>query len=127
MLGAVGHAGARRRRSRTAEAVAARPRREPAVRDAARARSAHASDVGLAVLTGVLDPAVIVLGGYFVPLGDLVLDPPAPSSTGGRSRAVQVGARSSGVGLLGTQAAALGAAERRLRRRCSPASSIALR
>ena len=71
--------------------------------------------LGLAVLAQVLDPAVVVLGGYFVPLGDLVLGPArrtlderllGPASVRPELR----------VGALGIEAAALGAAERVLRR-----------
>lgn len=93
----------------TAEAVAERARDDAAVRD----RLAGLGDDvgrGLAVLTAVLDPAVIVLGGYFVPLGDLVLEPARRTLT-----AQVVGPREGPelrVGTLGIEAAALGAAER---------------
>ena len=58
----------------TAEAVAARASTDAAVRDAL-AGLGRDVGLGLAVLATVLDPAVVVLGGYFAPLGDLVLDP----------------------------------------------------
>ena len=58
----------------TSRAVATRALTDPAVR-AGLARVGHDVGLGVAVLTQVLDPAVVVLGGYFVPLGDLVLGP----------------------------------------------------
>lgn len=68
---------------------------------------------GLGIVSGVLDPQRIVLGGYFVPLGDLVLAPAAVElddavALGGRGRPELH------VGALGTEAAATGAAERAL-------------
>lgn len=68
---------------------------------------------GLGIVSGVLDPQRIVLGGYFVPLGDLVLTPAAAEldaavALGGRGRPELH------VGALGTEAAATGAAERAL-------------
>lgn len=68
---------------------------------------------GLGIVSGVLDPQRIVLGGYFVPLGDLVLAPAAAEldtavALGGRGRPELH------VGALGTEAAATGAAERAL-------------
>ena len=66
--------------ARAGYAVAPR-RRWPAGaahRRAVRDRLARLGDdvgLGLAVLAQVLDPAVVVLGGYFVPLGDLVIGP----------------------------------------------------
>jgi predicted NBD/HSP70 family sugar kinase len=66
--------------------------------------------LGLAVLTQVLDPAVVVLGGYFVPLGDLVLGPARRTLD---ERLVSDTQRRPELrpGALGIQAAALGAAE----------------
>ncbi|KRA38334.1 MULTISPECIES: ROK family protein [unclassified Nocardioides] len=68
---------------------------------------------GLGIVSGVLDPHQIVLGGYFVPLGDLVLAPAAAEldaavALGGRGRPAL------SLGQLGTEAAATGAAERAL-------------
>ena len=58
----------------------------------------------------MLDPAVVVLGGYFVPLGDLVL---APARRTLDERLVSDIQRRPELrpGALGIQAAALGAAE----------------
>ena len=66
--------------------------------------------LGLAVLASVLDPAVVVLGGYFAPLGDLVLDPARRTLD---ERLVSDVQRRPELrpGTLGIQAAALGAAE----------------
>ncbi|MGL5823328.1 MAG: ROK family protein [Nocardioides sp.] len=67
---------------------------------------------GLAMLCDVLDPAVVVLGGYFVPLGDLLLEPAR------RVLAARAGSRRSPTlrpSTLGIEAAALGAAEESLR------------
>jgi predicted NBD/HSP70 family sugar kinase len=97
---------------RSAEDVAARAATDPAVA-AAVTRIGEQVGVGLAMLADVLDPAVIVLGGYFVPLGDLVLDPAR------RVLADRAGTRRPPPELrlstLGIQAAALGAAEESLR------------
>lgn len=68
---------------------------------------------GLAIVCGMLDPAVVVLGGYFAPLGDLVLDPARAVLADAFAAPVQV-APELRVGSLGTEAAALGAAERSL-------------
>ncbi|MFW6866798.1 ROK family protein [Nocardioides sp. CPCC 206347] len=68
---------------------------------------------GLGIVSGVLDPERIVLGGYFVPLGDLVLAPAAAEL----DAAVALGGRARPdlrLGELGTEAAATGAAERAL-------------
>ncbi|THJ07065.1 ROK family protein, partial [Nocardioides sp.] len=68
---------------------------------------------GLAVVTGVLDPEVIVLGGYFAPLGDLILGPAGAELDA--TLAARVQARPElRLGALGTESAALGAAERAL-------------
>lgn len=55
-----------------AEQVAARAAHDPRVR-AAVAKVAAALGAGLVTLAGVLDPAVVVLGGSFVPLGPLLV------------------------------------------------------
>ena len=93
----------------SAEAVAARARSEPEVR-ARLGRLGRDVGLGLAVLATVLDPSVIVLGGYFVPLGDLVL---VPARTTLEERLVGPVPRTElRVGALGIEAAAVGAAER---------------
>ena len=95
-----GRRAGRDRRRRPRGAGAARPRR--------RARALGAGDV--------LDPAVVVLGGYFVPAGRAGPEPgPAQRSTSGWSRRVQRRPELR-LGALGIEAAALGAAERVLRR-----------
>jgi len=93
----------------TSRAVATRALTDAAVR-AGLARIGHDVGLGLAVLTQVLDPAVVVLGGYFVPLGDLVLGPARRTLD---ERLVSETQRRPELrpGALGIQAAALGAAE----------------
>ncbi|MXG89413.1 ROK family protein [Nocardioides flavescens] len=93
----------------TAQAVAERAAVDADVR-AGLDHLGHDVGLGLAVLAAVLDPSVVVLGGYFVPLGELVLD---------RARAVlderlvdPLTRPELRVGALGIEAAALGAAER---------------
>jgi len=96
----------------TAARVAERAATEPDVR-AAVEQVGRDLGLGLAMLTGVLDPEVVVLGGYLAALGELVIDP---------ARAVLDARLSSPAqtrpelrpGVLGTEAAALGAAERTL-------------
>jgi predicted NBD/HSP70 family sugar kinase len=94
---------------RTGEAVAERARTDPAVR-AALERVGHDVGLGIATLSTVLDPEVVVLGGYFVPLGDLVLESarrtlderlPSPAQVRPELR----------LSTLGIEAAAIGAAE----------------
>ena len=58
----------------TARSVAVRAEADPAVR-AVVERVGRDLGLGLAILAGVLDPDVVVLGGYFVPLGELILGP----------------------------------------------------
>ncbi|WP_158282913.1 ROK family transcriptional regulator [Nocardioides silvaticus] len=68
---------------------------------------------GLAVVTGILDPGAVVLGGYFVPLGDLILEPAADELV--RTLASgELGPPDLRLGRLGTASAACGAAERAL-------------
>lgn len=55
-----------------AAAVAERARREPAVATAL-GEVARSLAAGVATLVGILDPEVVVLGGYFVPLGPWLL------------------------------------------------------
>lgn len=97
---------------RSAQAVAARAGNDPQVR-LALDRLGRDVGLGLAVLVNVLDPAVVVLGGYFVPLGEYVLGPARralderlPSSAQRRPDLR--------LSTLGMEAAALGAAERSL-------------
>jgi predicted NBD/HSP70 family sugar kinase len=92
----------------SAEAVAERARTDEQVRERL-ARLGGDVGLGLAVLAQVLDPAVVVLGGYFVPLGDLVIGP-ARRVLEQRLRGPAQGPELR-VGALGIEAAALGAAE----------------
>lgn len=94
---------------RTGETVAERARTDLAVR-AALERVGHDVGLGIATLSTVLDPEVVVLGGYFVPLGDLVLESarrtlderlPSPEQVRPELR----------LSTLGIEAAAIGAAE----------------
>ena len=93
----------------TARAVAGRAITDAAVREGL-ARLGHDVGLGLAVLTTVLDPGVVVLGGYFAPLGDLVLEQARRTLD---ERLVSDVQRRPELrtGALGIQAAALGAAE----------------
>jgi len=93
----------------TSRAVATRALGDATVR-AGLARIGHDVGLGLSVLATVLDPAVVVLGGYFVPLGDLVLEPARRTLD---ERLVSDVQRRPELrtGALGIQAAALGAAE----------------
>jgi predicted NBD/HSP70 family sugar kinase len=93
----------------TSRAVATRALADATVR-AGLARLGHDVGLGLTVLATVLDPAVVVLGGYFVPLGDLVLEPARRTLD---ERLVSETQRRPDLrpGALGIQAAALGAAE----------------
>jgi predicted NBD/HSP70 family sugar kinase len=97
---------------RTAEAVAARAAEDPVVR-AALERIGHDLGLGIAMLSSILDPEVVVLGGYFTPLGDLVLGPARRTLDERLASPAQVrpDLRPS---TLGIQAAALGAAEQSL-------------
>ncbi len=96
----------------TAVALARRAAADPAVKEAV-AEIGACLGRGLAVLTGVMDPAVIVLGGYFAPLGGFILAPARAELEA--AVGVPVGGRPAlRVGLLGTESAALGAAERAL-------------
>ena len=96
----------------TARAVADVARRDPAVRETLVEVGVELGR-GLAILTGVLDPAVIVLGGYFGPLADVMLAP--AQAVLGSALAAPVQQRPDlRPGELGTESAALGAAERAL-------------
>ena len=68
---------------------------------------------GLAVVTGILDPGTVVLGGYFVPLGDLILEP-ATTALAASLATSELGGPDLRLGKLGTGSAATGAAERAL-------------
>ncbi|WP_182524460.1 ROK family transcriptional regulator [Nocardioides dongkuii] len=93
----------------TAAAVAQRAATDAEVR-AALGRVGEAVGLGLAMLAGVLDPEVVVLGGYFVPLGDLVLEPARRTLDARLASAAQVRPELR-LSTLGIEAAALGAAE----------------
>jgi predicted NBD/HSP70 family sugar kinase len=96
----------------TARAVADVGTHDPEVRAALEQVGRHLGR-GLAILTGVLDPAVIVLGGYFGPLADVVLDPAREVLRASLAAPVQE-LPDLRPGELGTESAALGAAERSL-------------
>ncbi len=68
---------------------------------------------GLAIVTGVVDPGTIVLGGYFAPLGDLVLEPAAAELAASLASS-SLGVPDLRLGELGTGSASTGAAERSL-------------
>ena len=93
----------------TAASVADRARTDDSVR-AGLERVGRDVGLGIAMLSSVLDPEVIVLGGYFAALGDLVLTPARRTLDERLASDVQVrpDVRPS---TLGIQAAALGAAE----------------
>lgn len=93
----------------TAAAVAELAASEPAVRDVL-TRVGEDVGLGIAMLAGVLDPEVVVLGGYFVPLGELVLGPARVTLDARLASAVQ-NRPELRLSTLGIQAAALGAAE----------------
>ncbi|GAB3251411.1 ROK family protein [Nocardioides dilutus] len=93
----------------TSRAVATRALTDVAVRSGL-ARIGRDVGLGIAVLTQVLDPGVVVLGGYFVPLGDLVLGPARRTLDERLVSEVQHRPELR-PGALGIQAAALGAAE----------------
>ena len=116
---------------RSAEKVAERARSEVVVRRAL-AELGHDLGLGLATLTNMLDPSVLVLGGYFVPLGESVMGP-ARAVLG--ERLVPTGRRPPDLrwSQLDIHAAATGAAERSLERvltgevSLGPASRVRLR
>lgn len=73
----------------------------------------HNLGTGLATLAAVLDPAAIVLGGYFVPLGAYVV-PAAGAVLAERLPSASIHLPQIRLSSLGIHAAALGAAERSL-------------
>jgi predicted NBD/HSP70 family sugar kinase len=94
---------------RTAQAVADRAAGDPAVR-AGLDQVGHHVGLGIAMLSSVLDPEVVVLGGYFTALGDLILEPARRTLDERLASAVQVRPELR-LSTLGIDAAALGAAE----------------
>lgn len=93
----------------SAVAVAERAAADPGVR-AVLTRVGEDVGLGLSMLAGVLDPEVVVLGGYFVPLGELVLGPARETLDRRLASAAQARPELR-LSTLGIQAAALGAAE----------------
>ncbi|MBL0746397.1 ROK family protein [Nocardioides baculatus] len=94
---------------RTAEAVAERAATDASVRDGLE-RVGRDVGLGIAVLSTVLDPEVVVMGGYFAVLGDLVLEPARRTLDERLVSAAQVRPELR-TSTLGIEAAALGAAE----------------
>lgn len=94
---------------RTASAVAALAESDEGVRDAL-ALLGRDLGTGLATLATVLDPEVIVLGGYFVPLGAYVV-PAASEVLAARLPSAAMHLPEIRLSSLGIHAAALGAAE----------------
>ncbi len=68
---------------------------------------------GLAIVSGVVDPGTIVLGGYFASLGELILGPAADELAATLASST-LGVPDLRPGLLGTGSAATGAAEHAL-------------
>ncbi len=97
---------------RTAENVAARAAHDPQVAEAL-TRLGERVGLGLAMLAHVLDPAVIVLGGYFAPLGERILAP-AREVLELRAQPADAQVPELRLSTLGIQAAATGAAEQAL-------------
>ncbi|KRC63583.1 hypothetical protein ASE12_01660 [Aeromicrobium sp. Root236] len=93
----------------TALAVADLAARDPSTR-ASLATLGHELGTGLATLAAVLDPAAIVLGGYFVPLGAYVV-PAAGQVLAERLPSASIHLPQIRLSSLGIHAAALGAAE----------------
>ena len=93
----------------TAVAVADLAARDAITRDALRALGRDLGK-GLATLAAVLDPAAIVLGGYFVPLGAYVV-PAAGQVLAERLPSASIHLPQIRLSSLGIHAAALGAAE----------------
>ena len=93
----------------SAQAVAERADRDPAVRAALETLGGDVG-LGLAILANVLDPSLVVLGGYFVALGEHVLGPARRSLDQRLPSPAQVRPELR-LSTLGMEAAALGAAE----------------
>ncbi|MEO6604214.1 MAG: ROK family protein [Aeromicrobium sp.] len=93
----------------TAVAVAERAAHDAQTR-AALTTLGHNLGTGLATLAAVLDPAAIVLGGYFVPLGAYVV-PAAGAVLAERLPTASIHLPQIRLSTLGIHAAALGAAE----------------
>ncbi|MET0952657.1 MAG: ROK family transcriptional regulator [Aeromicrobium sp.] len=93
----------------TATAVAERAETDPAVRVALESLG-HDLGRGLATLAAVLDPSAIVLGGYFVPLGEHVV-PAAAAVLAERLPTAGIHLPEIRLSSLGIHGAALGAAE----------------
>ncbi|CUR59289.1 Transcriptional regulator; putative sugar kinase [metagenome] len=96
----------------SAENVASRADVDPLVA-AALDRLGQRVGLGLAMLAHVLDPAVIVLGGYFAPLGERVLAPARQALADRFALGVEPGPELR-LSTLGILAAATGAAEQAL-------------
>jgi predicted NBD/HSP70 family sugar kinase len=97
---------------RTAREVATRAATDERVRAALETLGADLGR-GLATLAAVLDPAAIVLGGYFVPLGEYVM-PAASAVLAERLPSAGLHLPEIRLSSLGIHAAALGAAEHAL-------------
>ena len=97
---------------RSAESVAARADVDEDVR-AGLERVGHDLGLGIAMLSSILDPEVVVLGGYFAALGDLVLQPARRTLDERLASPAQVRPELR-PSSLGIRAAALGAAEQSL-------------
>ena len=97
---------------RTATAVAERAVSDERVR-AGLETLGHDLGRGLATLAAVLDPAAIVLGGYFVPVGEFVV-PAAQAVVADRLPTASLHLPEIRLSSLGIHAAALGAAEHAL-------------
>lgn len=93
----------------TAVAVAKRAMNDPGMRTAL-AGLGRDLGIGLATLATVLDPAVIVLGGYFVPLGEFIA-PTASEVLATRIPSAAMHVPEIRLSSLGIHAAAVGAAE----------------
>jgi predicted NBD/HSP70 family sugar kinase len=93
----------------TAVTAADRAARDPGTRDAL-AILGRDLGTGLATLAAVLDPAAIVLGGYFVPLGAYIV-PAAGAVLAERLPSAAIHLPQIRLSSLGIHAAALGAAE----------------
>lgn len=96
----------------TAAAVAAAAASSPDVRDGVAAVGRWLGR-GLGIVTGIVDPGTIVLGGYFAPLGELILAPAAEELAASLASS-DLGCPDLRLGELGTGVAATGAAERAL-------------